>query len=137
MKTVITIVFATLTYAAFGQIGVTADRKFHEGSNLYINGKPEEALASVKEGLRNEPKNEKLLNLKKLLDDEKKKKDQQEKEQKEKEKQKQQQQQKDQQNKDQQNKDKEKQDQKDQEQKDKEQKEKEQQDEQKKGPERR
>ena len=45
-----------------------AEAKFHEGSNLFINGNPEAALGVVNQGLRTDPQNEKLKALKKLLD---------------------------------------------------------------------
>src|SRR6478736_370045 len=93
-----------------------AESKFHEGSRFYINGKREEALASVNQGLRTEPGNPKLTELKKLLEEEKKKQEQEKKDKEQKEKQ-------DKKDQDKQNKDKKEQEKKDQEKKDKDSKE--------------
>ncbi len=124
MKLTIVLFFlALLPSLCFGQ-GSQAELKFHEGSNLYINGNPQQALSAVQEGLKAEPGNRKLQALKKLLEDQKK-----EEEQKKKEEQQKNQDKKDQQNKDkkeQENKDKQDQQKKDQEKKEQEQKEKEQ-----------
>src|SRR5882757_1110908 len=62
-----------------------AEAKFHEGSDYYINGNREKALSSVKTGLMSDPGNQKLTELKKLLDEDKKK-EEKKKEQKKKEK---------------------------------------------------
>lgn len=128
---------------AFSQTLQQAEDKFHEASNLYINKNYDKALASVKEGLKIQPKSEKLEALRKLLEQEKKqeqqkqqqqkedqeKKDQQNKDQQNKDKQDKEQQNKDQQNKenkDEQNKDQQNKDEKDQKEKDEEQKKKDQ-----------
>lgn len=71
--------------------GPMAEMKFHQGSNLYINGNPDKALAAVNEGLAQDPANIKLQTLKKVLEQEKKEQEKKEQEQKQKEKQKQQQ----------------------------------------------
>lgn len=71
--------------------GPMAEMKFHQGSNLYINGNPDKALAAVNEGLAQDPQNIKLQTLKKVLEQEKKEQEKKEQEQKQKEKQKQQQ----------------------------------------------
>lgn len=107
MKYLFTLILSIALNAAFGQLETVASRKFHEGSSLFINGKPDQALASVNEGLRASPQDEKLQALKKLLEQDKKKQEQQKKEQQkqQQEQQKQEQQQKDQ-NKNDQNKDK-------------------------------
>src|SRR6478736_1058766 len=63
-----------------------AESKFHEGSQFYINGKREEALASVNQGLRTEPGNPKLTELKKLLEEDKKKQEQDKKDKEQKDK---------------------------------------------------
>jgi Ca-activated chloride channel family protein len=120
------------------------DRKFHEASNYYVNNDLSNALNTVKEGLRQKPGDQKLEDLRKLLEKEKEKqkKDQEKKEQEKKEQQKQE---KDQQKKDQEKKDQEKkedqnkddqqkkdQDKKDQDKKDQEQKDKEKQEQDKK-----
>lgn len=115
---IVSVFFCTALHA---QTVADPEFKFHEAANLYINKDYDKALASVKEGLRLDPKSQRLEELRKLLEKEKKdqqKKDQQNKEQKEKEdKQKQEQQKKEQQEKEQQEKkeqdEKNKQDQKD------------------------
>ena len=71
MKLILSFFFAALSITSFAQ-GPMADMKFHEGSNLFINGKTDEALKSVNEGLRQDPTNTKLQELKKLLDQQKK-----------------------------------------------------------------
>lgn len=91
--------------------GPMAEMKFHEGSNLFINGKTDLALRSVNEGLRQDPAHTKLKELKKLLEDKKKDEQKKEQEKKEQEKKQQEQQKKEQQKQDQQKKDQEKQDQ--------------------------
>jgi outer membrane biosynthesis protein TonB len=101
--------FATTT-AALAQEPV-AEAKFHEGSRFYINGNREAALASVKQGLNTEPGNPKLNQLKKLLEEDKKKQEQEKKDKEQKEKQ------------DKKNQDKQNKEQKEKEQKDKEDKE--------------
>ncbi len=127
-----------ISFSCYGQEPL-AESKFHEGSQFYINGKRDEALASVNQGLRTDPGNQKLTELKKLLEDDKKKqeqekkdkeqkekqdkKDQQKKEQEKKDQEKKEQDKKDQEKKD--DKDKDSKDKKDQEQKDKEKKEQE------------
>jgi len=75
-----------------GQILSRAEDKFHAASAQYINKDLDQALATVKEGLKIKPDSEKLEALRKLLEQEKKNQQQQ-------------------QNKDQQKEDKEKQDQ--------------------------
>lgn len=102
---------------------------FHQGSGQFIHKNTDEALASVNKGLRAEPSNQKLQQLKKLLEQEKKDQQQKEKEQQQKEQQqKQDQQKKDQEKKEQEKKEQEKQEQekKDQEKKEQEKKEREQ-----------
>lgn len=126
--------------------GSLAEAKFHEGSNLFINGNPEAALSSVNQGLNSDPQNEKLKALKKLLeeqkkkDEEKKKKEEQQKKQEQKNKEQQdknndekkhdKQKQEEQQKKDQEKKEQEEKEKKDQEKKEQEKKEQEEKDEQ-------
>lgn len=119
MITMRTLQFSTLIILIAGnvsaQILLQSEEKFHQASNLYINKNFDQALATVKEGLRAQPNSEKLEALRKLLEQEQKKqqeqqkKDQQKKEQEKKDQQKQEQQNKDQKenkdSKDQQNKD--------------------------------
>ncbi len=113
-----------------------AETKFHEGSQFYISGNREKALSSVNTGLMSDPGNQKLTELKKLLEEDKKKEEQKKKDEEKKEKEKKEKQKKEDQKKDQEKKDKEKkedkekkdQDQKEKEQKDKEKKEKEEKD---------
>ncbi|HEX7015972.1 MAG TPA: hypothetical protein VF191_10705 [Cyclobacteriaceae bacterium] len=91
--------------AANGQTLARAEDKFHTASAEYIEKKYDEALATVKEGLRIQPNSEKLEALRKLLEQEKKNQQQQqnkEQQKQDKEKQDQNQDQKDQQQKDQQ-----------------------------------
>src|SRR5690606_38890954 len=99
-----------------------AEVRFHEGSNQFINGNPQQALATVNEGLRSDPGNAKLSALKKILEEEQKKQEQQKKEQEKKDREKKEQEKKEQQQKDKEQKEK---DQKEKEQKEKEQQEKE------------
>jgi Ca-activated chloride channel family protein len=94
-----------------GQALSRAEDKFHAASDLYINKNFDQALATVKEGLKIKPDSEKLEALRKLLEQEKKNQEkqkqeqqQQNKEQQEKDQQKQEQDKQDQQQKDQQNK---------------------------------
>lgn len=89
----------------YSQVLLPSEEKFHQASDLYINKNFEQALATVKEGLRTQPNSEKLAALKKLLEQEQKKQQEQQK--------------KDQQNKDQQKKDQEKKDQENKDQQDK------------------
>ncbi len=96
---------------------------FHQGSSHFIHKNTDQALASVNQGLRAEPSNQKLQQLKKLLEQEKKDQQQKEKEQQQKEQQQKQQQQKKEQEK------------KEQEKKDQEKKEQDKKDEEKKNPE--
>ncbi|MCU0421033.1 MAG: hypothetical protein MUC38_15400 [Cyclobacteriaceae bacterium] len=85
---------------------------FHQGSGQFIRKNMDEALASVNKGLRAEPSNKKLQQLKKLLEQQKKEQQQQEKQQKQQEQQqKQDQQKKDQEQKEQEKKEQEKQEQ--------------------------
>jgi len=101
-----------------------AEAKFHEGSDYYINGNREKALSSVKTGLMSDPGNQKLTELKKLLDEDKKKDEQKKKDEEKKDKQ--EKQKKEQQKKEQEKKEKEEKQKEDQkEEKDKEKKEKE------------
>jgi len=107
---VILLFFIGISFPCFAQEPL-AESKFHEGSQFYINGKRDEALASVNQGLRTEPGNPKLTELKKLLEDDKKKQDQEKKDKEQKEKQdKKDQQKKEQDKKDQEKKDQEKKD---------------------------
>jgi hypothetical protein len=119
----------TLLFVFVGTLTVHAqmleDRKFHEASNYYVNNDLNNALSTVKEGLRQKPGDQKLEDLRKLLEKEKKKEEEKkEQEKKDQEKQKKDQDKKDQQNKDQDKKDQDKKDQdkKDQEKKDQEKK---------------
>lgn len=102
--------------------GSLAEAKFHEGSNLFINGNQEGALSAVTQGLKADPQNQKLQALKKLLDEQKKK----DEEKKKKEEQQKKQEQKNKEQQDKQNKDKKNEDQKKDEQQKKEQEQKEQ-----------
>ncbi len=117
------IFFSLLTTACLAQ-GTQAEAKFHEGSNLYINGNPQGALAAVQDGLRADPRNQKLQALKKLLEDQKKEEEKKKKEEQQKNQDKKNQENKD--KKEQENKDKQDQQKKEQEQKQKEQQEREQ-----------
>jgi len=103
------------TIAAWAQEPI-AEAKFHEGSRQYISGNREAALASVNQGLSSEPGNPKLTELKKLLEEDKKKQDQEKKDKEQKEKQDKKNQ--DKQNKDQNKKEKKEKDKKDQQDKD-------------------
>lgn len=100
--------FAAATFAAHaarGQAIARAEDKFHTASAQYIEKKYDEALSTVKEGLKIKPNSEKLEALRKLLEQEKKNQQQQqnkEQQKQDKEKQDQNQDQKDQQQKDQQ-----------------------------------
>lgn len=78
MRYIITILSVFCLQAALAQ-GTAGEAKFHEGSNYFINGNPQAALASVNQGLQSDPGNRKLQALKKLLEEEKKKQDQQQK----------------------------------------------------------
>jgi Ca-activated chloride channel family protein len=93
------------TYVANGQVLDRAEEKFHTASAQYIEKQYDQALATVKEGLRIKPNSEKLEALRKLLEQEKKNQQQQqnqEQQKQDKDKQDQKQDQKDQQQKDQQ-----------------------------------
>jgi outer membrane biosynthesis protein TonB len=129
MKLIIVFVFG-LSLSCLAQEPL-AESKFHEGSQFYINGNRDAALASVNQGLRTEPGNPKLTELKKLLEEDKKKQEQEKKDKEQKEKQdKKDQQKKEQDKKDQEKKeqdkkdDKDSKDKKDQDKKDKEEQEK-------------
>lgn len=115
-----------ISTAARSQTLLQAEEKFHQASRQYINNDLEGALASVKQGLKYQPKSEKLEALRKILEQEQKQQEeQQKKDQQKKDQQKQDQQNKDQQKQDQQNKenqDKKNQQQKEQEKKDQEKK---------------
>lgn len=105
-----------------------AEAKFHEGSQYYINGNRDKALSSVNTGLMSDPGNQKLTELKKLLEEDKKKEEQKKKDEEKKEKEKKEQQKKEDQKKEKEKKDQEKKDQQDKDKKDKEEKDKEQKD---------
>jgi hypothetical protein len=121
IRVFVVLIFLLTAEEMYSQVLLPSEEKFHQASDLYINKNFEQALATVKEGLRAQPNSQKLEALKKLLEQEQKKQDQQKKDQENKDQQKKDQQKKDQEQKDQQDK-------KDQEQKDKdEQKEKEEQ----------
>ena len=117
MKRLLTIfLFVSAATFSYGQTVADPEFKFHEAANLYINKDYDKALASVKEGLKMAPNSQRLEELRKLLEQEKKdqqKKDQEKKQQDEKQKkdqQKQEQEKKDQEQKeeDEKNKDKQK-----------------------------
>ncbi len=96
---------ALATTPARGQAIARAEDKFHAASAQYIEKQYDQALATVKEGLKIKPDSEKLEALRKLLEQEKKNQQQQqnqEQQKQDKEKQEQNQDQKDQQQKDQQ-----------------------------------
>ena len=76
--------------------GYFADEKYHQGSNEYIGGDLEQALNTVNTGLEKVPNHPKLLELKKLLEQEKEEQEQQEQEQKDQEEQQQEQEKKEQ-----------------------------------------
>src|SRR6187402_1835988 len=78
-----------------------AEAKFHEGSQFYINGNRDKALSSVNTGLMSDPGNQKLTELKKLLEEDKKKEEQKKKDEEKKEKEKKEKQKKEDQKKDQ------------------------------------
>src|SRR5690606_508975 len=118
IRSVLLFAFAALVvHVGDGQVLDRAEEKFHTASAQYIEKQYDQALATVKEGLRIKPNSEKLEALRKLLEQEKKNEQQrqnQEKQKQDKEKQDQKQDQKDQQQQDQQdNSDEKKQDEKD------------------------
>lgn len=118
IRSVLLFAFAALVvHVGNGQVLDRAEEKFHTASAQYIEKQYDQALATVKEGLRIKPNSEKLEALRKLLEQEKKNEQQrqnQEKQKQDKEKQDQKQDQKDQQQQDQQdNSDEKKQDEKD------------------------
>jgi len=118
IRSVLLFAFAALVvHVGNGQVLDRAEEKFHTASAQYIEKQYDQALATVKEGLRMKPNSEKLEALRKLLEQEKKNEQQrqnQEKQKQDKEKQDQKQDQKDQQQQDQQdNSDEKKQDEKD------------------------
>src|SRR5688572_10212330 len=97
-KTLLTILLFATFFCVSGQ-----EKEFHVASNLYINNQVKEALATVKQGLKANPQDQKLEELRKLLEKEQEK-EQQNKDQKD-------QQKKDEQKKEQEKKDQEKKDQ--------------------------
>jgi outer membrane biosynthesis protein TonB len=105
----IAILVFCLCPVAFAAAQSPAEQKFHESSNLFINGDNEGALASANIGLKQDPGHLKLTVLKKILEEQKKRDEQKKKQEEQKQKQEQQQQKKDQQNQEQ--KDKQKQEQ--------------------------
>jgi hypothetical protein len=114
MNKLILILFFIVAAANTGHAQLLEDRKFHEASNYYVNNDLNNALNTVKEGLRQKPGDQKLEDLRKLLEKEKEKqkKEQEKKDQEKKEQEKQQKdQKKDQDKKDQEKKDQEKKDQ--------------------------
>lgn len=92
MKYSATILLLIVTTIAFCQTSAIAEDKFHTASGFFVDKDYQTALATVKEGLTVEPNNQKLLTLKKILEQEQKKQQQeqqkQEKEQQQKEQQK-------------------------------------------------
>src|SRR5690606_32615760 len=106
IRSVLLFAFAALVvHVGDGQVLDRAEEKFHTASAQYIEKQYDQALATVKEGLRIKPNSEKLEALRKLLEQEKKNEQQrqnQEKQKQDKEKQDQKQDQKDQQQQDQQ-----------------------------------
>lgn len=111
MKTLFSILIIIAAVTGTRAQGPMAEMKFHEGSNLFINGKTDLALRSVNEGLRQDPAHTKLKELKKLLEDKKKDEQKKEQEKKEQEKKQQEQQKKEQEKQEQEKKDQEKKDQ--------------------------
>ncbi|MFO7256631.1 MAG: hypothetical protein DIU61_002990 [Bacteroidota bacterium] len=105
-RSVLLFVFAALTvHVTTAQVLDRAEEKFHTASAQYIEKQYDQALATVKEGLRIKPNSEKLEALRKLLEQEKKNEQQrqnQEQQKQDKNKQDQKPDQKDQQQKDQQ-----------------------------------
>lgn len=85
MRVLVTLL-VVLSFSCFAQEPL-AESKFHEGSQYYINGNRDAALASVTQGLRTDPGNQKLTELKKLLEEDKKKQEQEKKDKEQKEKQ--------------------------------------------------
>jgi hypothetical protein len=128
MRSWLSIICIFFSVTVYSQTVADPEFKFHEAANLYINKDFDKALASVKDGLRMDPGSQRLEELRKILEQEKKdqqKKDQENKEKEKQEKDKQNQQKKEQEQKEEQEKkDQEKKDKKDQEKKDEEQKKK-------------
>lgn len=106
IRSVLLFAFAALVvHVGNGQVLDRAEEKFHTASAQYIEKQYDQALATVKEGLRIKPNSEKLEALRKLLEQEKKNEQQrqnQEQQKQDKNKQDQKPDQKDQQQKDQQ-----------------------------------
>ncbi|HLT79851.1 MAG TPA: hypothetical protein VKZ86_02415 [Cyclobacteriaceae bacterium] len=106
VRLALVVFFATFAaHAVSGQTIARAEEKFHTASAQYIEKKYDEALTTVKEGLKIKPNSEKLEALRKLLEQEKKQQQQQqnqEQQKQDKDKQDQNQDQKDQEQKDQQ-----------------------------------
>jgi hypothetical protein len=104
MRSRLSIIGILFSVTVYSQTVADPEFKFHEAANLYINKDYDKALASVKEGLRMDPGSQRLEELRKILEQEKKDQQKKDQENKEKEKQEKDKQKKDQEKKEQQDK---------------------------------